>query len=127
MELPAEQAALSWAEPKDTAQHHTAAPDTAALDIAALHTAQLRIALLRTAAPARIPLRDTEAVQADEALSALGAQLEFMIPQGQYPGEYWGLAEGLGDDIISGKYADADDAALMAALETFQAACEAAK
>ena len=77
--------------------------------------------------PSNLEAKASEAVQADEALSALGAQLAFTIPQGQYPGEYWGLAEGLGDDIIAGKYADADDAALLAALQTFQAACEAAK
>ena len=77
--------------------------------------------------PSNLEAKASDAVQADEALSALGAQLAFMIPQGQYPGEYWGLAEGLGDDIIAGKYADADDAALLEALQTFQAACEAAK
>ena len=77
--------------------------------------------------PSNLEAKASEAVQADEALSALGAQLAFTIPQGQYPGEYWGLAEGLGDDIIAGKYAEADDAALLEALQTFQAACEAAK
>ena len=77
--------------------------------------------------PSNLEAKSSEAVQADEALSALGAQLAFMVPQGQYPGEYWGLAEGLGDDIIAGKFAEADDAAMMEALQTFQAACEAAK
>lgn len=77
--------------------------------------------------PSNLEAKASEAVQADEALSALGAQLAFTIPQGQYPGEYWGLAEGLGDDIIAGKYAEADDAALLEALQTFQTACEAAK
>ena len=77
--------------------------------------------------PSNLEAKASDAVQADEALSALGAQLAYMVPQGQYPGEYWGLAEGLGDDIIAGKYADADDAALLEALQTFQAACEAAK
>ena len=65
----------------------------------------------------------TEQKQADEALSALGQQLAFTVPQGQYPGEYWSLAEALGDDIIGGKYNDADDAALLAALQTFQDTC----
>ncbi len=77
--------------------------------------------------PSNLEAKSDEGVLADEAVSAMAEQFAFMIPQGQYPGEYWGLAEGLGDDIIAGKYADADDAALMAALETFQAACEAAK
>ena len=64
-----------------------------------------------------------DAVQADEALAALGAQLAFTVPQGQYPGEYWSLAEALGDDIIAGKYDTADDAALMEALQNFQDTC----
>jgi arabinogalactan oligomer/maltooligosaccharide transport system substrate-binding protein len=77
--------------------------------------------------PSNLEAQADPAVEADVALTALREQISFMIPQGNYPGEYWGLAEGLGDDIIAGKYADADDAALLAALQTFQAACEAAK
>ena len=63
------------------------------------------------------------AVQADEALSALGVQLGYTIPQGQYPGDYWGLATALGDSVISGEYEGADDAALLAALQSFQDTC----
>jgi arabinogalactan oligomer/maltooligosaccharide transport system substrate-binding protein len=63
------------------------------------------------------------AVQADEALSALGQQLAFDIPQGQYPGDYWGLATSLGDSVIAGDYNSASDADLMAALQTFQDTC----
>ena len=63
------------------------------------------------------------AVQADEALSALGAQLGYTIPQGQYPGDYWSLATALGDSVIAGEYNDADDAALLAALQSFQDTC----
>ena len=73
--------------------------------------------------PSNLEAQADPAVQADEALSALGAQLAFAIPQGQYPGEYWGKAEALGDSIIAGEYTGADDATLMAALEAFQAAC----
>ena len=73
--------------------------------------------------PSNIAAKADPAVQADEALSALGQQLAFTVPQGQYPGEYWSLAEALGDDIIGGKYNDADDAALLAALQTFQDTC----
>ena len=73
--------------------------------------------------PSNIEAKADEAVQADEALSALGAQLAFDIPQGQYPGEYWGLATALGDSVISGEYDAADDAALLAALQTFQDTC----
>ena len=73
--------------------------------------------------PSNIKAKADPAVQADEALAALGAQLAFTVPQGQYPGDYWGLAEALGDDIIAGKYNDADDAALLAALQNFQDTC----
>ena len=73
--------------------------------------------------PSNLEAKNDPAVQADEALSALGAQLALTVPQGQYPGEYWSLAEALGDDIIGGKYANADDAALLAALQQFQDTC----
>ena len=68
--------------------------------------------------------QQNEAVQADEALSALAAQLAFSAPQGQYPGEYWTLATALGDDVIANKLDDADDAALLETLKTFEATCE---
>ena len=73
--------------------------------------------------PSNLAAQADPAVQADEALSALGQQLAFAIPQGQYPGEYWGQAEALGDSIIAGDYKGADDAALMAALQTFLDTC----
>lgn len=73
--------------------------------------------------PSNIEAKKDPAFQADEAMAALGAQLAFTVPQGQYPGEYWSLAEGLGDDIIGGKYNNADDAALLAALQQFQDTC----
>ena len=73
--------------------------------------------------PSNIAAKADPAVQADEALAALGAQLAFTVPQGQYPGDYWSLCEALGDDIIAGKYDTADDAALMEALQTFQDTC----
>ena len=66
----------------------------------------------------------SDAVQADAALAALADQLQYTIPQGQYPGEYWSLATGLGDDIIAKKYDDLDDAGLMDVLKTFEATCE---
>ena len=73
--------------------------------------------------PSNIAAKADEAVQADEALSALGEQLAFDIPQGQYPGDYWSLATSLGDSVIAGEYDDADDAALLAVLQTFQDTC----
>ena len=74
--------------------------------------------------PSNLKAQQSEEVQADVALAALGAQLAYTIPQGQYPGEYWGLATGLGDDIIANKYDDADDDALLEVLKGFETTCE---
>ena len=71
----------------------------------------------------KLAAQQDPAVQADEALAALGEQLAFAIPQGQYPGDYWSLATALGDSVIAGEYNDADDAALLAALQSFQDTC----
>ena len=73
--------------------------------------------------PSNIAVKADPAVQADEALAALGDQLSYTIPQGQYPGDYWGLATALGDSVIAGEYNNADDAALLAALQSFQDTC----
>ena len=73
--------------------------------------------------PSNIAAKADPSVQADEALAALGEQLSYTIPQGQYPGDYWGLATALGDSVIGGQYNDADDATLLAALQSFQDTC----
>ena len=73
--------------------------------------------------PSNLEAQASDAVQADAALSALAEQLAFTIPQGQYPGDYWALATGLGDKIIAKDYDDADDAALLDALTEFQDTC----
>ena len=96
-------------------------------DALALYLSSCEVQLARYEAvgwgPSNIEAKSDEAVQADEALSALGEQLAFTIPQGQYPGDYWGLATSLGDSVIAGEYNDADDDALLAALQTFQDTC----
>ncbi len=74
--------------------------------------------------PSNLNAQKNEAVQADEALSALAEQLAFCAPQGQYPNDYWSLATALGDDVIGGKLDDADDAALLEVLKGFEATCE---
>ena len=74
--------------------------------------------------PSNLKAQQNEAVQADQALSALAAQLAFCAPQGQYPGEYWGLATALGDDVIADKLDNADDATLLETLKSFEATCE---
>ncbi len=75
--------------------------------------------------PSNLNAQKSDAVQADEALSALADQLQYTIPQGQYPGDYWSLATSLGDSIISGEIkADSSDDDFMKALTDFQATCE---
>ena len=73
--------------------------------------------------PSNLEAKASEAVQADEALSALGEQLAFDIPQGQYPGDYWSLATALGDSVKAGELDNADDTALMEVLQKFQDTC----
>ena len=74
--------------------------------------------------PSNVAAQQSEAVKADEALSALAEQLAYTIPQGQYPNDYWTLATSLGDSIISGDYDNATDEELMSVLEEFQATCQ---
>ena len=74
--------------------------------------------------PSNLAAQQSETVQADEALSALADQLQYSIPQGQYPGDYWTLATSLGDSVISGELSvDSSDDDLMAALQKFEDTC----
>jgi arabinogalactan oligomer/maltooligosaccharide transport system substrate-binding protein len=75
--------------------------------------------------PSNLNAQKSDAVQADEALSALADQLQYTIPQGQYPGDYWSLATSLGDSVIAGEItAASSDDDFMKALTDFQATCE---
>ena len=73
--------------------------------------------------PSNLTAQQSDAVKSDVALSALADQLQYTIPQGQYPGDYWNLATGLGDRVIADEFDNADDDALMAALTEFQNTC----
>ena len=99
----------------------------AACDALAAYLASGEVQLARYEAlgwgPSNLEAQKSEAVQADIALSALGEQLAFTVPQGQYPGDYWSLATGLGDRVIAKEFDDADDDTLMAALTEFQDTC----
>ncbi|HHT07566.1 MAG TPA: extracellular solute-binding protein [Clostridiales bacterium] len=70
--------------------------------------------------PSNLKAQQLDAVKEDIALSALAAQLNFSIGQGQYPNDYWSTATGLGDDIIAGKLDDMTDEQLMERLTAFQ-------
>lgn len=73
--------------------------------------------------PSNLNAQKNEAVLANPALAALGSQLAFTIPQGQYPEQYWQDAISLGDDIIANasSYIGYSDDQIMAILEDFQA------
>lgn len=73
--------------------------------------------------PSNMAAQKSDAVQADETLSALAEQLAETIPQGQYPNDYWTLATSLGDSVIAGEYDNASDEDLMAVLQNFQDTC----
>ncbi|MCM1386397.1 MAG: extracellular solute-binding protein [Bacillus sp. (in: Bacteria)] len=74
--------------------------------------------------PSNVAAQQDSAVQSDEALSALAAQLAYTIPQGNYPGDYWTLATALGDDVVTGTLSSAtSDDDLTAALQKFQDTC----
>ena len=73
--------------------------------------------------PSNLAAQTSDKVKADEALSALGTQLAFTVPQGQYPGDYWTLATALGDSILAGDYDSSSDAELLQVLQDFQDTC----
>ncbi|MBE5997021.1 MAG: extracellular solute-binding protein [Lachnospiraceae bacterium] len=74
--------------------------------------------------PSNLNAQQSDAVKANPALAALAEQLAYTIPQGNYPGDYWTLATGLGDDIRTGKLTpSSSDDDLMAALQKFQDTC----
>lgn len=74
--------------------------------------------------PSNMNAQQSDTVKADVALSALAEQLQYTIPQGQYPGDYWSLATGLGDDVRQGNLTtDSTDEEILAVLQTFQDTC----
>ena len=75
--------------------------------------------------PSNIKAQASSDVKSDAALSALTEQLQYSIPQGQYPGDYWTLSTSLGDSIRNGELSSSSsDDDLMAALQKFQDTCE---
>lgn len=75
--------------------------------------------------PSNLAAQSDASVQADEALTALAEQLQYTIPQGNYPNDYWSRATSLGDDVIAGNIsASSSDEDLMSILETFTADCQ---
>ena len=103
-----------------TDENKLAACDALALYLSSGEVQQARYDAVKWG-PSNLTAQASDAVKADEALSALAAQLNFCIGQGQYPGEYWSLATALGDDILADKLDNATDEQLMETLVNFQA------
>ncbi len=103
-----------------TDENKLAACDALALYLSSGEVQQARYDAVKWG-PSNLTAQASDAVKADEALSALAAQLNFCIGQGQYPGEYWSLATALGDDIMADKLDNLTDEQLMETLVNFQA------
>lgn len=67
---------------------------------------QLKRFAQRAAGPSNIAAAQSESVQANEALSALSAQLSFSVAQTNVPAAFWAAAEGFGTDLVSGNVPD---------------------
>jgi len=71
--------------------------------------------------PSNLNAQADEAVQSNPALAALAEQMEFMVPQGNYPNDYWSAAEAFGQSITNGEVTSStSDDDLMANLEQLQ-------
>lgn len=74
--------------------------------------------------PSNVEAQGNDAVQNDVALTALRDQLQYNIPQGQYPTDYWTLCTSFADTIISGDISSkTSDDDLMKKLQEFQDTC----
>ena len=111
-------------------------PQTDSVKLAALHSlaqyltgAEVQKARFDAVAwgPSNLTAQASDAVKADKHLSALAAQLNYTIGQGQYPGDYWTLCEGLGDTILADSLDNATDSELLQVLTDLEAKFKAAK
>ena len=68
--------------------------------------------------PSNLVVQQSDAVQANPGLVALNQQAQYAIPQGQYAGNWWGMAAAIGTGIDN-LAANASDADLKAILETY--------
>ena len=77
--------------------------------------------------PSNLKAQQSDIISSDLALSALSEQFAYCKEQGQFPNEFWSLAAAFGEDINTGKYANASDAELKTALTDFQNSLIAAR
>ena len=74
--------------------------------------------------PSNLNAQKNDAVASDIALKALGEQLAFSVPQGQYPDGFWSDVQAMGDSIKAGEYAGLTDAQILEKLQTLQGKLE---
>lgn len=66
-------------------------------------------------------------VKADLALTALAEQLQYTIPQGQYPSTFWDDVKAFGESINAGEFKDLTDAQILEKLTELEGKLKAAK
>ena len=66
--------------------------------------------------PSNLKAQQADRVKNDIALTALNEQFEYCKDQGQFPNVYWDLTKAFGMDINAGKYDNADETKMRAAL-----------
>ena len=61
--------------------------------------------------------------ETDPAVRALAAQNAAGSLRGVYPQDFWSFLTAFGDNILAGKYQNADDSTLLSALQELQSDC----
>ena len=64
--------------------------------------------------------------ETDPAIKALAAQNAAGSLRGVYPQDFWSFLTAFGDNILAGKYQNADDSTLLSALQELQSDCASA-
>ena len=77
--------------------------------------------------PSNKNAQSLQSVKENIALSALASQLEYSVPQGQYPNEFWNIMEAFGTDLNSGKFASNTNEQLLNALKSLENDLKGAK
>ena len=77
--------------------------------------------------PSNKNVQKLQTVKENVALSALGAQLEHSVAQGQYPNGFWSIMEAFGTDLNSGKFAGNSNEQLLQALKSLENDLKSAK
>lgn len=77
--------------------------------------------------PSNKAAQASDAVKADAALTALAEQLQYTIPQGQYPSAFWDDVKAMGESINAGEFNNLTDAQILEKLTELEGKLKAAK